>query len=369
MKNYAVVHFQPVEFYPPVQNLVNLMAQGPGKRKTILYTTSPVDVRLPMFEADGIIIRRFGKSGKLSAPFRYINYLYFWFRCLLNFILSKPSSILYYETNSFPPVFFYKNLFNRKVDIFCHYHEFTSILDYRLNKLNWFIHRIEIKSYWKMKCISHTNTYRMNLFLQEHPNINANTTRIIPNFPPKSWLSRPAPHTNTKVKFVYVGAVSTDTMYLIAFAEWVKTKAGSASWDIYSNNITDTAKEYLSRQNRGVIRLHEGIPYSSLSSVLPQYQIGVILYKGHVENYVYNAPNKLFEYLAFGLDVWFPHEMIGSSPYITTNHYPKVIALNFLELDKINIDELINRFGLNLNTNRYYAEDALDELLSSLYGY
>ena len=40
------------------------------------------------------------------------------------------------------------------------------------------------------------------------------------------------------------------------------------------------------------------INYDNLPTTLNKYQVGVILYKGHIPNYVYNAPNKLFEYLA-----------------------------------------------------------------------
>lgn len=52
--------------------------------------------------------------------------------------------------------------------------------------------------------------------------------------------------------------------------------------------------------------LDSGINYSDLPGVIRAYDVGVILYNGHIANYVFNAPNKLFEYLACGLDVWSP---------------------------------------------------------------
>ena len=59
------------------------------------------------------------------------------------------------------------------------------------------------------------------------------------------------------------------------------------------------------------INFRGAISQSDFPLIISQYQIGLVLYKGHIPNYIYNAPNKLFEYLACGLDVWYPICMKG----------------------------------------------------------
>ena len=83
-------------------------------------------------------------------------------------------------------------------------------------------------------------------------------------------------------------------------------------------------------------------------------------------NYVYNAPNKLFEYLACGLDVWFPDVMTGSVPYVTELTYPKVIAVNFTELGKLQIHKFIDKNGFTYKASDFYYEKELQRLISEL---
>ena len=49
------------------------------------------------------------------------------------------------------------------------------------------------------------------------------------------------------------------------------------------------------------VHWHDAIPFDDLAEVLPRYDVGLILYKGHIPNYVHNVPNKFWEYLAAGL--------------------------------------------------------------------
>ena len=45
---------------------------------------------------------------------------------------------------------------------------------------------------------------------------------------------------------------------------------------------------------------------------MADYHIGLTLYNGHIPNFVYNVPNKVFEYLACGLDVWYSKDLIST---------------------------------------------------------
>jgi hypothetical protein len=49
---------------------------------------------------------------------------------------------------------------------------------------------------------------------------------------------------------------------------------------------------------------------------LINYDIGVTIYNGHIPNYIYNVPNKILEYLACGLNVWYSSELISTQKFI-----------------------------------------------------
>jgi hypothetical protein len=170
------------------------------------------------------------------------------------------------------------------------------------------------------------------------------------------------------LRIVYVGALSLDTMYTREFGDWVAQQAGKVNWDIYSDNITPEARDYVLSFADGVIKFRKGVDYYSLPGILSGYDVGVILYNGHIPNYVYNAPNKLFEYLACGLDVWFPAVMKGCMPFVTDGVWPRVLAVDFNRLDVMDIAAAVSRQGLEYAAPHHYAEEALRPLLESIQG-
>jgi hypothetical protein len=100
--------------------------------------------------------------------------------------------------------------------------------------------------------------------------------------------------------------------------------------------------------------------------VLSDYDVGVILYKGHIPNYIYNAPNKLFEYLACGLDVWFPHVMKSCFKYVTSHTYPKILPVDFSNFNLLDLEKTIDRNDLEFKQPQYYCETALYPLAKQL---
>ena len=89
------------------------------------------------------------------------------------------------------------------------------------------------------------------------------------------------------------------------------------------------------------------------------------MYKGHIPNYVYNAPNKLFEYLTSGLDVWYPSVMVGSDQFITIQGFPKVLSIDFNDLSKFDLSKALERTG-SLNELSFFCEDSLEPLIDKL---
>jgi len=229
-------------------------------------------------------------------------------------------------------------------------------------------HTWEKKIYSKTTWLSHTNKERMHLFTADLPGITIPHKYILPNYPPGNWTFNKTGTIELPVKIVYTGAVSMDTMYLQLFAEWILKHKGAIIWDIYSLNITEDANDYIQKLPDSIIRLHNGVDYYHLPEILKKYSVGVILYNGHIPNYIFNAPNKLFEYATCGLDVWFPDHMQSSMQYITMRTYPKITALNFQQLGEVKVDELINRDECKFQPAAFACETVLTPLLQKLAG-
>lgn len=345
MNEIIILHFSPIELYPPLQNLLCSFKQTSRTVKTNVLTTHTTFTGLKKIDQklDNIRIIRLATSGQnRSFIKRYWSYFFFNAASLIYLMIKRPRTILYYETISSYPVYLYKRFFNLKARIFIHYHEYTSPWEYNSGmKLNRFFFKREKWLYAKAEWVSHTNDFRMQKFLSDIHPVKVPYPHLLPNYPPKNWSTSAKPSISLPVKAIYIGALSLDTMFLKEFAEWLISQRGNIVLDIYSFNVTEEAKTYLYSLKPEWIKLMPGVNYSDLPVILKDYSLGIVLYKGHIPNYIYNAPNKLFEYQVCGLDVWFPDLMIGSLPFTTSGTYPKAIAIDFLKLPQYHLQDLI----------------------------
>jgi hypothetical protein len=371
MRKLAIVHFNAIEGYPPVLNWLNFLGGPEGEDMQVrVYTLSPRE-RSGLFvpSSDRIrIFRTAAPAGRMGLR----NYLAFYFGALRGLIGWRPDAILYYETLSSFPALVYKKVVGRKTPLFIHYHEYTSAIEYEKGmKLGRWLHRMEKRSYRLATGISHTNADRIGLFKKDLGDAVLPPLYEFPNYPPSSWSSlseagREKPVLEPPVKVVYVGALSMDTMYTREFADWVVGQAGNVRWDIYSDNSTPGARDFLAGLDQELVRFRGSADYFSLPGILAGYDIGVILYKGHIPNYVYNAPNKLFEYMSCGLDTWFPEPMKSIHPFSTRSTYPKVLALDFTALSSWSLSGAISRTGLEYAPSVFYAERIFPGLLTNI---
>jgi hypothetical protein len=257
-------------------------------------------------------------------------------------------------------------MFKATTDLLIHFHEYVSPEEYHSQKLLGFFHRLEKRLLPLAVWVSHTNDFRLRKFKSDLSPLEISNTFILANYPPKSWYSRVRPDFELPLKIVYVGAVSMSTMYTKEFANWVIEQQGKVIWDIYAYNITDEAKMYLNNVDSKNIRFMRGVDYNELPDILRRYQIGVILYKGFIPNYVYNAPNKLFEYLVCGLAVWFPSDMLATYQYVTNGTYPEVVKIDFSRLSDLKVDTVLDRKGFKAKESEFYCELELKPLINKL---
>src|SRR5580658_8640320 len=127
MPKLAIIHFNPIESYPPVMNWLNLLAAhcGAGLKVSVI-TMAPAGGR-SLFRTDPpcIGIRRAGSAGRRGWR-GYLNYLLFYLTAFFHLLVRRPDKVLYYETLSALPAFLYKQFARRGAELYIHYHEYTS---------------------------------------------------------------------------------------------------------------------------------------------------------------------------------------------------------------------------------------------------
>jgi len=365
----VIVHFAPLELYPPIQNLMEIIDQRDDHYERIILSTKSTNKRLTLINSSNPNTKlfRIGKSNDRFKPLiRYWNYFLFYTSSLLIIIWKRPRLIFYYETVSCWPAYFYKRFINRKCKLYIHYHEYTSPEEYiNGTLLARIFNRLEKHLYPLANWISHTNKYRVNLFLADIKPITPTNVQVIPNFPPRKWFSSKKEIIENPLRIVYVGSLSIDSMYTKQFVSWVLAQKGSVLFDVYSLYIDQPAADYFLKLDSNFIELKQEVDYKNLPGVLSNYDVGVILYKGHLANYVYNAPNKLFEYLAVGLDVWFPEELKGTQDYVRADRNPKILSVDFKNMEAFDLHLAIKRNTENANDD-FFCEIAFDPLLNKI---
>lgn len=366
----------PLEYYPPATNMINYLAgESNAETKISAFSTHNTKKRNVFINKRVKIYRTAPAKNNENIIFRLLKYFFFQVSVLLRLIFFCPNKILYYESLSSFPVFLYTKIFNRKTAIFVHYHEYTTPDEYqnRSMKLECLFHKLEqTYIYNKAVWVSHTNKDRLNFFIKDNPSVDKEILKELPNYPPKSWLQKidliDRKKSNTPLKCVYVGALSLNDTYIKEFSDWVILQNGKVLFDIFTYNMHQDTDQYLQKLQSSYINfVNTGIEYEKLPLVLSKYHVGIILYKGNTKNYEYNAPNKLFEYLICGLDVWFPDVMKGIIPYIQMKSSPKVISLDFNSLDRFKRENFYENKTKQNYTNMYICDLVFEELKNKLF--
>ncbi len=367
MIKIIIIHFQPLEYYPPIQNLVkyienefNLKVITTGNSRNLNEFKSSKSQILRF-----IVIRK--SDGKIT---RFIKYLYFNLLSVIYIIKSKPGKLLYFETDSSFPCYIIKKYLFKKIPVYIHYHEYFDIAYYRKGmKLNLFYHNREFFLYKKADWISHTNKYRLALFNKEHPYVNDSILKVLPNYPPKDWYTKIKRLNNEiayPIKLVYIGALSMISMYVEELFLWINKQEGKFLLDIYSSNIMNDVFDFLKKSKCSYIKYIGKLNYNNIPFTLEKYDVGIIFYKNYSLNVKFCASNKLFEYLACNLDVWFSSFIEGTYDYINVATYPKVIPVDFEKLEDFDYLKAIDRKNIKYKPYNFNCEDALAELKNGL---
>jgi hypothetical protein len=141
----------------------------------------------------------------------------------------------------------------------------------------------------------------------DKPWLNSESVKVIPNMPPKLWWDKfgkfKVKRNYDKYKLVYIGACDVKTMYIREILDWVSDNKNNLEITFICHQMDEYTKKFILNYKKITIQILPEIDYYNLPNELVKYDIGLVLYKGHIPNYVYNVPNKVFEYLACGLYV------------------------------------------------------------------
>ena len=276
----GIIHYQPIELYPPIMNFLNYMSEN--NLPVHVFTTNKKGIE--KFKRENIQIYRFSDLGKNKSRFiNSIKYLYYNMSVILQILICNCNKLMYYDPYSAFPAYIYTKYIKRSAKLLIHYHEYFTPQWFSngmaLVKIN---HSLEQKYlYRKASWISHTNRDRIDLFLKDYYFIDPGVVYELPNFPPKSWIKQKTNNPNSEnssLRCVYIGSLGKNS-YIKNFCSWVSNLNGRITLDVFSNNSTDEVKQFLKDLNNPYINFFFFfIGYYDLPDVLKNYEVGLILY-------------------------------------------------------------------------------------------
>ena len=362
--NLFILHFRPIENYPPVQNFIKEVIDSDAD---LTWSCISTNGKLKPIAYLGCNIFRFGSSdsGKLSL---WWTYLWYNFSVIIKLLIYRPNRLFYYESLSAFPAYLYKTFIHKKVKLYIHYHEYTSPFEYQnVSLIERYFHTLEKLIYKKADWISHTNKVRLDKFLlDEGLAFNRKVHHFLPNYPSKKWaVLNKERKQNEPLKLVYVGYSLTEAgSYLLELIDFLVQSESEIIFSIYCLKKNEFIHNIKGTKKSLRIEIFDELTYAEIPSILSKHHVGLILYKAKTSNYIHNAPNKLFEYLSCGLDVWYPAEMQGIYEY-DTNKSPVVKRLNFSKLSDYQLNDIL-RTSKEIEEFPYCAEEVYVSVLNKM---
>jgi hypothetical protein len=330
----AILHFNIIEKYPPVMNFIfDALEENPTRKILVFTTKNTTSYTTPHFPNTEIY--RFG-TVSTNPVIRYVSYVWFNLMSSVVLFINRFDEITVFETLSILPLWLVSKIFKSKKG-HIHFHEYISEPERKASSVYMKgLFKIE-NQLLKKYTSSQTNEDRRQLFLRAKPFLKSDMVEVRPNMPPKSWWNKYGhfkdKSTNVKIKLVYVGACDNQTMYVKEVLDWVSANSQQLELTIISHQLDEQTKDLIADYNSEAIKIMEPIDYYELPKELVKYDAGLVLYKGHIPNYVYNVPNKVFEYLACGLEVLVDKKLISTASL----KLPKIKIIDFKALESIQI--------------------------------
>lgn len=366
------LHNLPLEYYPPACVSLDLLGRQ-GKARVHAFTTVNRKGRKEYANKAIEIFRSRAVDPGANALARLVVAFWWHVQTALSLWKLKPEAIVYVEPHSAIAAWIYFRLLRGTARLFIHHHEYYEAKDYnrpgmRMPRLG---SRLE-KSYLfpRSEWISQTNEDRLRLAQGEHPEASSTAWRILPNYPPQDWCRHSDGYrevvSTPPIRLIYVGSASFEDTYIEEIVRWAAAHPQAIHLHICGYNVAQDVWDWLSeKQFTNVTWNTMGYSYEELPNILKEFDVGLVLYKGNTTNFIYNVPNKVFEYLACGLEVWYPAVMIGMKRFCE-GQAAKLREFNFDDLDRLAPSNLAPIGGDAFDRFAFTAEQALTPLFEKL---
>lgn len=374
MIKVAYLHNLPLEYYPPACNFLDLLRHE-GDAEVRAFSTANRKGRASYTNPKIHIERSRPPDPAAHEVFRFLRAIGWHLKTALTLARFRPDALVYVEPHSALGAWIYFKLLGGRSRLFIHHHEYYEPGDYlrpgmRLPRLGWHCERRYL--FRRAEWISQTNSDRLRLIKNDHSDVPAGTWRVLPNYPPASWapppVARKVAKEQTPQRLIYVGSASFADTYIEEIVRWVAANPGRVELHICGYNVASEVWEWLEREcYANVSHDRAGFEYHELPDLLRNFDVGLVLYKGNTTNFIYNVPNKVFEYLRCGLEVWYPREMLGLGNF-ARQHAVALREFSFFELDTINPEQLEPRLQSTFDLSEFTAESAFAPLLKKLRG-
>lgn len=312
------VHVLPLEYYPPARNaLVHLASID---QWLLRAWTSANRRNLPQWTESAVTLRRPAHpDARTALPLRMLGYGGWHLRTAAELAGWRPDAIIAVEPHSALAVWLYYRLFAGSASLFIHHHEYYAPEDFDAPGMRVLraTRRLEQRDLFpRALWVSQTNDERLRLLLSWNPAIRKSAAMVLPNYPPREWIAKaqgvPRSAPSSRLRLIYLGSASFRDTFIREVATWAAERTSSVSLHVCGDNVDPRVWTWLASLGASNITSNTGgISYDDLPELLTQFDVGLVLYKGNTLNFVHNVPNKAIEYLACGLDVWYPREMVA----------------------------------------------------------
>ncbi len=372
LNKIAFLHNLPLEYYPPACNFLDLAGQRSG---VVLqaHSTSNRKGREPYTNQSIEIIRTGAQNPKAHPLLRLVVASWWHLHCAMELWRLKPDIILYVEPHSAIATWIYFKVLRGKARLFIHHHEYYEPKDYERPgmRLPWLGSWLEKRDLFRRaEWVSQTNEDRLRLAKRDHPEVADSSWRMLPNYPPAEWGSAKSENQTKRgqtkhelpLRLVYIGAASFEDTHIREIVEWAAQFPESVILHICGYNVAEEVWQWLENKDfANVTYDSSGYSYDQLPEILRGFDIGLVLYKGNTTNFIYNVPNKVFEYLRCGLEVWYPGEMVSMHNFAGSSG-ATLRELQFKDLSDLEPGHLLSSSSKPVDATEYTAERAFSTL-------
>lgn len=368
----AYVHALPLEYYPPATNLLDLMNARDSWQVRAWTTANRRG--MPAWRHERMDVTRFAHpSSSVPLPLRLQGYLSWHFRTAASIARWKADTVISVEPHSALAVWLYYRIFRGTAALFIHHHEYYSPADFmqpgmRLLRATFRAERDDL--FARAQWVSQTNEDRVRLLMQWSPAIRHGAAKAMPNYPPEKWVRKAnaamRPSRMTKhLRLVYLGSASFEDAFIREIATWAAERPEIATLHVCGNNVKPEVWGWLRSLGAANISIDErGVAYEDLPRFLTDFDVGLVLYKGNTLNFVHNVPNKAIEYLACGLEVWYPTPMKSMGEFHRRFNHLRMREVDFARMPAFELTPLTH--AESTSEFPFTAEAATAPLMTAL---